>query len=361
MDTKLRRRAGRSLNVLGLATGMVLALAAGAVAAATNGKVLIDAKFGQPTTTAAVVPISKTQGLPCLTAGMNVYTTPLAGCGFTTTNAPDLTHPVQDLPGSGVLRLTNAIKDELSGIQYKETFQTRQGLSVEFKTYMYGGVGANVNGESFYLAVAKPAPTELGGTGGALGYAPNLPAVVGPPGVNGLSGGYLGIGFDPYGEYSDSTTDGAGCPTVTGRTANHLYQQAITARGAGNLQNGYCVLTSTAFPTAVTPAIVLDGANRAASVRGVKIVIDGVAKTYTVGYDPAGGTNYTTVLSGPLPTGYYNPDSGTLVSGLPEALTFGFIGSVGGGGTAAVHEIGSVYATTLKDDDDHGHGGHGGH
>lgn len=354
MDTKLRRRAGRSLNVLGLATGMVLALAAGAVAAATNGKVLIDAKFGQPTTTAAVVPISNTQGLPCLTAGMNIYTTPLAGCGFTATSTPAL-----DLPGNGVLRLTDATASKLAGIQYKDTFQTRQGLSVEFKTYMYKtGAGTGADGISFYLAVAKPAPTELGAPGGALGYAPNVAPT---PGFNGLAGGYLGVGLDTLGNYAGTVSDGSGCAAITGRTTGNQYP-GIAVRGPGNLQNGYCVLTSTAFPTPPVTPLVLDGPTRAGSIKGVKIVIDGFAKTYTIGLDPAGGTNYATVLSGPLPTGFYNPDSGTLVPGLPEALTFGFVGSNGTAGNE-IHEIGGVYATTLKDDRDeeHGHGGHGGH
>jgi hypothetical protein len=77
----------------------------------------------------------------------------------------------------------------------------------------------------------------------------------------------------------------------------------------------------------------------------VSVTIDPTTDTLTVGIDPTGGTNYTTVASGPLPAFYYNPTTGAEVAGIPPRVTFAFAGS--SGGSTDIHEIGSVTATTL--------------
>jgi hypothetical protein len=76
----------------------------------------------------------------------------------------------------------------------------------------------------------------------------------------------------------------------------------------------------------------------------VKIVVDPSANTFTVGIDSTGGTNYTTVLSGTLPTSYYD-QAGAVHSGMPAQVTFVFAGATGA--VNDFHEISDVVATTL--------------
>jgi hypothetical protein len=68
--------------------------------------------------------------------------------------------------------------------------------------------------------------------------------------------------------------------------------------------------------------------------------------SYTVGIDPTGGSDFQTVTSGPLPSSYYDPTTGGLVSGLPPRLTFALAASTGD--FTDVHEISNVNATTLN-------------
>ena len=67
-----------------------------------------------------------------------------------------------------------------------------------FNSYQYGGTGAD--GIAFVLAAVDPAnpvlPSVIGQSGGALGYSAQN------SNNNGLSYGYLGVGFDAYGNFS---------------------------------------------------------------------------------------------------------------------------------------------------------------
>jgi hypothetical protein len=84
---------------------------------------------------------------------------------------------------------------------------------------------------------------------------------------------------------------------------------------------------------------------RAAAKRALKITIDPTTDTYTVAMDASGGTNYTTVTSGSLPTSYYDPTTGASVSGLPTRLTFAVAGSTGA--STDYHEIDNLNVSTL--------------
>ena len=111
-----------------------------------------------------------------------------------------------DSQGSGTLRFTQAVTGEEGGAFSNTSVPTSQGLDVTFNSYQYGGTGAD--GLAFVLAAVNPAnpviPSTMGQSGGALGYSAQNSS------TNGLSYGYLGVGFDSYGNFSNKY-EGSGC------------------------------------------------------------------------------------------------------------------------------------------------------
>ena len=130
----------------------------------------------------------------------------------------------QTLPdpvGQGALRFTNGYTttDPSSGINesgaiYSRTpFNAGSGIAITFKTVTYrgnsGGAGLDgADGLSFFLIDAtKVTPGDgifngLGSSGGSLGYTcsnGNVPS-------DGLTGAYLGLGIDEYGNFMNGTS-----------------------------------------------------------------------------------------------------------------------------------------------------------
>jgi uncharacterized repeat protein (TIGR01451 family) len=108
---------------------------------------------------------------------------------------------------------------------------------VEFDLAAYGGKpydGSVGDGISFYL-IDGSTTTYVGGPGGGLGYARHHPSR--KPGV---TKGYIGIGIDQWGAFSDPTHAGSGGP---GRKKNH-----VVLRGSGNQHEGFAYLTGAPLP-----------------------------------------------------------------------------------------------------------------
>ena len=112
-----------------------------------------------------------------------------------------------DSAGAGVLRLTEA-QDDQEGGALTISVPASNGLDATFDTYQYGGTGAD--GIGFVLAAENPAnpvaPTQIGQPGGDLGYAAGHATE-----DEGLAYGYLGVGLDVYGNYSNPSSNGSGC------------------------------------------------------------------------------------------------------------------------------------------------------
>ena len=132
----------------------------------------------------------------CLSAAGNSTIGPLLSC-------PTATDP----QGSGKLRLTPAIANRQGGVFGAVSVPTSQGLHVTFNTYQYGGISTGADGLAFVLAAVDPAnprsPAIIGQSGGSLGYSAAFNG-----GSVGLSNGYLGIGLDVFGNFSNSTLPG---------------------------------------------------------------------------------------------------------------------------------------------------------
>ncbi|RFS44023.1 L-type lectin family protein [Micromonospora craniellae] len=290
---------------------MSVALTAGVLVAlpgtaAADGTVLFDQPFRNNTANGvgavAVpgVPSGTSSNSACLSASGNTATGPLLSCPTST-----------DQPGSGKLRLTPASLTRQGGVFGAVSVPTSQGLHVTFNAYQYGGTSTGADGLAFVLAAVDPAdprsPSIIGQPGGSLGYSAAFSG-----GSVGLSNGYLGIGFDVYGNYSNSIYQGTGCtnPAYISTTGGRVPGQVVI-RGPGRNGVGYCAINSTATSTS-SAAIALRASTRTASVVPVEVVANTTGSEYTtstgitvpagryaVRLTPVGGTART--LSGALP------------------------------------------------------------
>src|SRR6202041_3061465 len=185
--------------------------------------------------------------------------------------------------------------------------------------------------------------------GGPLGYSAMNSTNAG------LSHGYLGIGIDPYGNYSNKF-EGTGC-TDPANIAQRMPGQVVV-RGPGNGTVGYCALQSSAA-TATSPALTLRATTRAASTVPVEVVYNpssspvttasGLtvpAGDYDVTFTPVGGPARSLVGALPVvPSGLY-PASWVNANGIPKQVTFGWGGATGS--NTDFHEIDNALVNTLN-------------
>lgn len=126
-----------------------------------------------------------------------------------------------DAVGNGWLRLTANTNSEKGFAYINETFPSEQGVTIEFDYKTWGGTGAD--GFTVFLFDGNYGPTganifKTGAFGGALGYSKSSSGV-------GMTGGYIGIGFDEYGNYA-STAE-----SKNGGAGSALYKNYVSIRG----------------------------------------------------------------------------------------------------------------------------------
>ncbi|MEU8381746.1 hypothetical protein AB0C32_21450, partial [Streptosporangium sp. NPDC048865] len=333
---------------------LVLSAVAGAlntsvpVTASAAGTIVFDQPFRNNTANgdgAVVLPALPTgqsgTNTACLTAAGNTSTGVLRSCAGTL-----------DISGTGKLRLTDATTTKIGGLLGAVSVPTSQGLDVTFNTYQYGGTGAD--GMTFVLAAVNPAtsvsPANIGQSGGALGYSAfsSLP---------GLAYGYLGIGFDVYGNFSNSAYQGSGCtnPAYVGTGSVRVPGQ-IVIRGPGNGTVGYCAINSTATTTAASPLAlrtilrtaipVQVGINPTNAALTTAAGLSIPANSYRVVTTLPGGTVKT--LTGTLPavsTSLF-PASWLNANGIPRQLAFGWVASTGA--ITDFHEVDNARVSTIS-------------
>lgn len=325
----------------------VTAMAAAAPAAGAVGTVLFNQPFHDNTVDGPAGSVSLPSGSnsACLTAAGNSSANPLASCPLPT-----------DVQGSGKLRLTPNTTNKKGAVFAGTSVPTSQGLDATFNTYQYGSVAPNAaDGIAFVLAAVNPAnpatPTATGPTGGSLGYSAFSNA-------SGLSDGYLAVGLDAFGNFSNGKSgfEGSGCSDPA-NIATRMPGQVVI-RGPGDGTVGYCALNSSAA-TASSPSLTLAATSRAASVVPVEVVINptstalttpsgltAAAGGYAVRFTPIGGSAQT--LTGSLPTvpsGLY-PSSWLNSTRIPRQLAFGWVASTGA--VTNFHEIDNVVVNSLS-------------
>jgi len=123
------------------------------------------------------------------------------------------------------IRLTEASQWEKGAAIYTNSISSNQGVTAEIRYYSDGGTGAD--GLTFFLLNDSQVDLDeftFDGAG-SLGYS----------GVPGISGGYLGIGFDEWGNFAlnyDEIDEIEDIGDASGRNS-----QTVTVRGAGNDAN----------------------------------------------------------------------------------------------------------------------------
>ena len=300
--------------------------------------------------------------LACLTASTNATQTPVPGC--------DLTSP--DADGSGALRFTSASDNEEGGVTYALSIPTQEGIDASFDSYQYDGNSTPADGISFFLAAVNPQDptpvTAIGQPGGDLGYSACLTSLgCSPSGTDsspdGMTDGYLGIGVDVYGNFTNPDFDGTGCTDPSWAKAT---PGQVTVRGPGSGSVGYCLLNSTAA-TDGGGKLDLSGSTRADSDVPVEVVVNTSssilsipastntpitdltvpALSYEIAFIPVGGSQQTLTGALPLVPEGLLPSSWVNSSGLPYQLDFGWVASTGG--STDIHEINNIQASSATD------------
>ena len=251
-----------------------------------------------------------------------------------------------DPNGSGWLRLTSATANQKGYLYVQQTFPTALGVIADFEYTTWrssndGYFGADGFAVFLFDGAITDANFSLGGYGGSLGYA----TYSNPAGKTGLSGGYIGLGFDEYGNYARAAENrNGGTSTVV--------PNAIVLRGPTSptytLSNPYLTHTPLGNRTGDDNAIrgrdeidynTLTPTRPTESqfYRRVQIYLTKVGANYliTVKWQKQGQTAFTTVLTYTM--------NGTTYP-LPANLRIGFAASTGGGYN--FHEIRNILLTT---------------
>lgn len=259
-------------------------------------------------------------GGACLTAGDDTGTLPSCLSQNRMVWPPD---PV----GQGALRLTDAAGNQTGGVISQATFPSDQGLEVTFTALSYGGnglEGTGADGLSFFLIDADVLPTvnastQLGARGGSLGYSRSR------AGFAGMQGGYLGLGIDAFGNFSNPNDNGRGGP---GRAPN-----SIALRGAQS--TGYRYISG----SRVLGQIATTGAQS----RG-----DAVPLTFNLSISRDGLLNLVYSRHGGVANPVISNHPITQSNGvLPRNFHFGFAASTGDG--TNIHEITCFKASSITE------------
>ena len=349
----LRRSSRRVAWLATTLTMAVIAGTAGLVVSAPSASAAETVLFNQPfhdktvdgSAGAVALPAAQTgTNAACLTAAGNATANPLASCAT-----------ANDTQGSGTLRLTPDTTNQVGAVFATGTVPTSQGLDITFNIYQYGtATPSTADGTGFVLAAVNPAdpvpPPTAGPTGGSLGYSASV-----SKGNSGLTDGYVAVGFDEHGNFSNPVYEGSGCTNPA--NIDGVMAGQVVMRGPGNGQVGYCPLASTAA-TATSAGLTLRAATRAASEMPVEVVVNPTSSSITTpsglvvpagelgfAFTPVGGSLTTRLVSLPtVPAGLY-PASWVSASGLPKELAFGWVGSTGA--DVDYHEIDSAVVNTL--------------
>ncbi|HEY9696204.1 MAG TPA: DUF4347 domain-containing protein [Trichocoleus sp.] len=270
-------------------------------------------------------PTAATQADPFLTASP-IVTPPLGGI-------PGIATPL-DTPGLGTLRLTNATNNQAAFVLYNTPVRSDAGLRITFDMFQYGGATSDPNippgadGINFFLLNgATPISTTpvAGAFGGSLGYAQkNTPTV-----VPGIAGGYLGIGFDAFGNYARATEGRVG-----GVAGGGQLPDAVTVRGSEATQYGFLTSTGTLPFSLDVPGA---AGTRANSLRRVQVDLDPTG-LLSVAMDLNNNNVFTDageslISNFNIRSGATGIDNGII----PDTFKFGF--TAGTGASTNIHEI----------------------
>lgn len=244
----------------------------------------------------------------------------------------------------GFLQLTDNRTNAKGGAVFNRPIPATGGLDVLFDQYQYGAslVFAGGDGIGFFLTDGSKSLTAAGATGGALGYGQNTSSV--PP-VEGVNGGYLGVGLDAFGNYSSTAAGGnglgAGCPATP--AAPGLQANRIVARGPGQSLSGYCYLRGATPPAGgtlrSTPFLENLSAPPTSLGRTVRVTVSPAAfPEVVVSYGASAGMSAASLTE---------VTRFTMTTAAPPTYKLGFTASTGG--STDTHLIRNVRVSSIND------------
>ncbi|NQX25980.1 cell wall anchor protein [Microbacteriaceae bacterium VKM Ac-2854] len=238
----------------------------------------------------------------------------------------------------GFLQLTDNRTNTKGGAILNKAIPANGGLDIQFDQYQYGGAlaFAGADGIGFFLTDGSKSLTAAGAPGGSLGYAQSTT-------VDGVNGGYLGIGLDAYGNFSNTAANGggigAGCPATPaapGQVANR-----VVARGPGQAKVGYCYIAGAAPANGVSirqPTTLGLTDPTTAYGRTIRITVSAatlpVVTVYTGGSAGLAAAQLTQVMQF------------TMTTAAPSSYKLGFTASTGGASDA--HLIRNVSVSSIN-------------
>lgn len=215
-----------------------------------------------------------------------------------------------DSVGDGWLRLTTLTGNQANVAYFdQQVIPTDGEVIIEFDYTMWKNSGSRADGFCFFLYDSSVA-FSAGGFGGSLGYAQRS-------GIEGLAGGYIGVGFDEWGNF---------CNPTEGRNGGiGFYANSVTVRGPGqqdgsnNWTQGYPFIASTG---AYAQPLSFNSSTRPSQTGGdyrrARIVID-ENNLLTVSVQFGANSSFVTLITEDY-SGYTRPNG----------LHMGFTGSTGG-------------------------------
>jgi hypothetical protein len=237
--------------------------------------------------------------------------------GWTLSSSAILTAPSIDAAGSGWLRLTDTGGTE-KGLALNDAFSFAGNVpvAVEFNYVSWGGTGAD--GMTLFLYDATIASPMAGATtGGGLGYC-------------GGAGGYLAIGIDEYGNFSNPADK---CSNASGGPGRR--PESLVIRGPISASNAW--ITTASAPGGIdNPHATTRPSSKTLIFSLTPAVLPAVGYTITAQFRSAADQPFQTIFSN-VAFPYVAPAN----------LSVGFSGSTGG--STNIHELQGLAAATPDD------------
>lgn len=226
---------------------------------------------------------------------------------------------------SGRLRMTEASGNQATSATYQRLFPAANNLvEVTFRYYAWSPNWWNTGGDGLAVILSDATVTpQPGSFGGALGYAQR------DNGTPGFAGGWLGVGLDEYGNFSNGNEGKVGGPGF--RT------QAIAIRGG--VGSNYRYLAGTAAN--LNPKIDVSGTSSAQPGHLYRLRIDSrVAGRSMVSLDRNTGSGFSTLVA---------PFNAMATAGqeqVPADFLLSLTGSTGGANNN--HELDDIQICALR-------------
>jgi uncharacterized repeat protein (TIGR01451 family) len=297
----------------------------------------------------------------CLTASQDTTNT-VSNSNVIASNIPGCAPGLSGLPntgdatGTGALRLTSnrrgyvadgrtiAGQGERGSFIIDSAFPREDGLVVEFDFFIYNGDtnsggDPSADGLSFFLldgATTNPTP---GAFGGSLGYAQATQGGVQP----GASNGFIGIGFDVFGNFSAGTE---------GRVGGFATRQEDRVVLRGSAAKGYPFIESITSSSIIGSGIDDFSTIAAPVIRSQTPALQGRRARITISPEGLLRVELSTQTGENVPdsafrnvfTDTINLNNGTPIAGgadalapIPSSFKFGFAASTGF--STAIHEL----------------------